>query len=69
MPTNFSPFDAAGRSPVFFDDSLLMLRDQIRRFVETEIKPYADAWDIAGSTPLDVLRMMDDLGFFVFRYQ
>ena len=63
-----SPFDPAGRSPVFFDDSLVMLRDQVRRFVETEIKPHADAWEAAGETPRALLRKMGGLGFFGIRY-
>lgn len=63
-----TPFDSAAQSPVFFDDTLRMLRDQIRRFVETEIKPHADAWEVEGSTPRALLRQMGDLGFFGIRY-
>jgi len=61
-------FDNAARSPVFFDEELLMLRDQVRRFVETEIKPHADAWEEAGRTPRSLLRKMGELGFFGIRY-
>ncbi|MBV0912073.1 acyl-CoA dehydrogenase family protein [Anianabacter salinae] len=67
MP-DFSPFDSGARSPVFFDETLVMLRDQIRRFVETEIKPHADAWETEGATPRALLRKMGDLGFFGIRY-
>lgn len=63
-----SQFDRAGQSPVFFDDSLRMLRNQVRRFVETEIKPHADAWEVEGATPRDLLRRMGELGFFGIRY-
>src|SRR5882724_7891788 len=45
-----------------------MLRDQVRRFVSEEIKPYADAWEQAGFVPRDVLRRMGSLGFFGIRY-
>src|SRR3954454_14045689 len=45
-----------------------MLRDQVRRFVEEEIKPRADAWEEQGFVPRDVLRRMGDLGFFGIRY-
>ena len=45
-----------------------MLRDQVRRFVEEEIKPYADAWEAQGFVPREVLRRMGALGFFGIRY-
>lgn len=67
MPTH-SSFDSAARTPVFFDDTLVMLRDQIRRFAETEIKPNADAWEAEGAVPRALLRKMGNLGFFGIRY-
>src|SRR3954452_19540622 len=45
-----------------------MLRDQVRRFVEEEIKPRADAWEEEGFVPRDVLRRVGELGFFGIRY-
>ena len=45
-----------------------MLRDQVRRFVEEEIKPYGDAWERDGFVPREVLRRMGALGFFGIRY-
>ncbi|MFL5150929.1 MAG: acyl-CoA dehydrogenase family protein [Microvirga sp.] len=45
-----------------------MLRDQVRRFVEEEIKPRADAWEEQGFVPREVLRRMGELGFFGIRY-
>jgi acyl-CoA dehydrogenase len=45
-----------------------LLRAQIRRFVETEIKPYALAWEDKGFVPREVLRRMGELGFFGIRY-
>ncbi len=50
------------------DGTLDLLRDQVRRFVETEIKPHADAWEEAGMVPRAVLRRMGALGFFGIRY-
>ena len=67
MPAH-SPFDRAGRSPVFFDDTLVMLRDQVRRFVEAEIRPHADAWEAEGRSPRALLRKMGALGFLGIRY-
>ncbi|MCL7946172.1 acyl-CoA dehydrogenase family protein [Marinobacter sp. ATCH36] len=65
MTTQFS---TAHDSPVFFDETHRMLRTQVRRFVETEIKPNADLWEREGSTPRNVLRKMGELGFFGIRY-
>lgn len=45
-----------------------MLRDQLRRFVEDEIRPKAAAWEETGAVPRDVLRRMGELGFFGIRY-
>jgi len=44
------------------------LRDQVRRFVETEIKPHAEAWEEAGETPRALLRRMGELGILGIRY-
>lgn len=55
------------RSP-YFTEEHEALRDQLRRFVETEIKPHALAWEEAGFVPRDVLRRMGELGFFGIRY-
>jgi acyl-CoA dehydrogenase len=45
-----------------------MLRAQVRRFVETEVKPHADAWETDGMVPRAVLRRMGELGFLGIRY-
>jgi acyl-CoA dehydrogenase len=45
-----------------------MLRAQVRRFVETEIKPHALAWEEQGFVPRAVLRRMGELGFLGIRY-
>lgn len=57
----------AARSP-YFTEEHEALRDQVRRFVETEIKPHAKAWEEAGFVPREVLRKMGSLGFFGIRY-
>jgi acyl-CoA dehydrogenase len=56
-----------GANP-WFGPEHRMLRDQVRRFVEEEIKPRADAWEEQGFVPRDVLRRMGELGFFGIRY-
>jgi len=55
------------RSPYFSEEHEL-LRAQVRRFVETEIKPHGLAWEEQGYVPRDVLRRMGSLGFFGIRY-
>ena len=45
-----------------------MFRDQVRRFVDTEVKPHAEAWEEEGRIPREVLRRMGSLGFLGARY-
>lgn len=52
----------------FFSPEHDMLRDQVRRFVEEEIKPHGAAWEEDGFVPRPVLRRMGELGFFGIRY-
>jgi acyl-CoA dehydrogenase len=52
----------------YFSTEHDMLRAQVRRFVETEIKPHAAAWEEQGFVPRLVLRRMGELGFFGIRY-
>lgn len=61
-------FDATSHSGVFFDEEHHMLRAQLRRFVEEEIKPHGENWEREGATPRAVLRRMGELGFFGIRY-
>jgi acyl-CoA dehydrogenase len=62
-----SDFAATSRSG-FFTEEHDMLRAQVRRFVEREIKPNAARWEEAGFVPREVLRAMGALGFFGIRY-
>jgi acyl-CoA dehydrogenase len=50
------------------NDTLRLLRDSIRRFVEKEIVPKAQAWEEQGFVPREVLREMGRLGFLGLRY-
>src|SRR5205814_10263880 len=52
----------------YFSEEHEMLRAQLRRFVETEIKPHALAWEEQGFVPREVLRRMGGLGFLGIRY-
>lgn len=59
--------EGARRSP-YFTEEHEALRDQVRRFVETEIKPHALKWEEDGFVPRAVLRRMGELGLFGIRY-
>jgi acyl-CoA dehydrogenase len=59
--------EGARRSP-YFTEEHEALRDQVRRFVETEIKPHALKWEEDGFVPREVLKRMGQLGFFGIRY-
>ena len=52
----------------FFTDEHRMLRDQLRRFVESEIVPHGTKWEEDGVVPRDVLRKMGALGFLGLRH-
>ena len=43
-------------------------RDQIRRFIDAEVRPYADKWEQDGMTPRSVLKQMGEVGMLGIRY-
>jgi acyl-CoA dehydrogenase len=45
-----------------------LLREQIQRFIDREVEPYAAAWEEDGCVPREVLRKMGDAGFFGLMY-
>ena len=49
-------------------DEIRMLREQVRRFVEREVVPYADRWEEDGKIPREVFRQMGELGFLGMRH-
>ena len=50
------------------DDTLRLLGDSIRRYVEKEVVPKAAAWEEQGFVPREVLREMGKLGFLGLRH-
>jgi acyl-CoA dehydrogenase len=60
--------DAPSALSPYFREEHEMLRAQVRRFVETEVKPHGEKWEAAGFVPREVLRRMGELGFFGIRY-
>ena len=52
----------------YFSEEHNILREQVRRFVEEEIKPHGDKWEADGKVPRETLRKMGELGFLGIRY-
>jgi acyl-CoA dehydrogenase len=50
------------------DETLTLLRDTLRRYVEKEIVPKAGPWEEQGFVPREVLRDMGRMGFLGLRY-
>src|SRR5882757_9254504 len=65
MSTHVSSNPAAS---AYLAEEHVLLRSQIRRFVDEEIKPHALAWEQDGMVPRKVLQRMGELGFFGIRY-
>ena len=53
---------------IYFTAEHEAMRAQLRRFVEREVKPRAEAWEEAGMVPREVLRRMGALGFLGLRH-
>ncbi len=52
----------------FFTEDHLRFRDSLRRFIDTEVVPKADAWEDAGMVPREVLSALGELGYLGIRY-
>ena len=53
--------------PVHFNDDHRLMRDQIERFIETEVAPNADEWEVDGKVPRETLRKLGELGLLGVR--
>ena len=58
----------ASQNSPYFDEASDMLRDSLRRFIEAEVKPFADEWETQGFVPRPVLAKMGELGFLGIRH-
>ena len=56
------------KNSIYFSEEHDMFREQLRRFIETEIVPNGEKWEEEGTTPRAVLRYMGSLGFLGIRY-
>ena len=52
----------------YFSEAHDLFRRQFRKFVETELAPYADEWEEAEIFPREVFQRMGELGYFGVRY-
>jgi alkylation response protein AidB-like acyl-CoA dehydrogenase len=55
------------RHPVLTDDHEA-LRTTVRRFVDTEVRPFVDEWEQAGAFPDELFRRCGELGFLGLHY-
>ena len=52
----------------WFREEHILFREQVKRFVDEEVKPKADAWEEQGFVPRPILKQMGELGFLGVRY-
>ena len=52
----------------WFREEHILFREQVKRFVDEEVKPKAEAWEETGFVPRPILKQMGDLGFLGVRY-
>jgi acyl-CoA dehydrogenase len=52
----------------YFKEEHNMLREQLRRFIDDEVKPHGEQWEEDRKIPREVLRRMGELGFLGVRY-
>ena len=52
----------------FYDSAHEAFRDQVRRFVRTEIEPHVDEWDEAGTFPRELYRKAAEVGLLQLNY-
>ena len=67
-PRPIESLPQSGAESPFLREEHVALRDQLRRFIRTEIAPHAEAWEQDGMVPRSVLRRMGELGFLGIRY-
>ena len=53
---------------IYFTEEHRMFRENLRRFIETEVMPHAEPWEAQGKVPRDVLKKLGALGYLGIRY-
>jgi acyl-CoA dehydrogenase len=49
-------------------EEMLAIREQTRRFVQAEVLPFADQWELDGHIPREIYRKLGDMGFLGMRH-
>ncbi len=53
---------------LFLEEEHVILKEQIKKFVENEVKPEATKWEVDGFIPREVFKKMGALGFLGITY-
>ena len=53
---------------LFLEEEHIILKEQIKKFVENEVKPEAAKWEMDGFIPREVFKKMGALGFLGITY-
>lgn len=53
---------------IYLTDEVKAFRNQTLTFVENEVKPNGEKWELDGHVPRDILRKMGAIGFFGLQY-
>ena len=55
--------------PVFVTEDLVMLREQVRRFVEREVVPNGEAWEREGRIPREMYLKLGEMGLLGMQHE
>lgn len=53
---------------IYLTDEIKAFQEQTVTFIENEVKPNAEKWELDGKVPREVLRQMGSIGFFGLQY-
>ncbi len=53
---------------IYLNDEVRAFQDQTLAFIENEVTPHAEKWELEGMVPREVLRKMGSIGFFGLQY-
>ena len=56
------------QNSIYNSEELVLFRDQLRKYIESEIVPHGDEWEKIGKVPREVFTKMGELGFLGLRY-
>ena len=57
------------RDPEFVTEDLLMLREQVRRFVDREVIPNGETWEQEGQIPREMFRKLGEMGLLGMQHE